>query len=164
MRRATAFALVSVTVFAAALTAAAGSPAAGPCPPSHTRGTPEWGFRCGDNGEPYAQSGTLSNGISWFSNFYGSDIHSRHLFEVNLRGQPKVRGDYVATKYNVRLLPGGVQTEYPANGKFQLTLRTVDKVTVAVQGCRYRLVWLRSYCGPWATFQVIGSLTDRAFP
>ncbi len=164
MRRSRAIVLVSATVFAAALTGAAGSPAAGPCPPSHTRGTPEYGFRCGDNGRPYAQSGTLSNGISWFSNWYGYDIHRRSLFELNLRGQPKVRGDYVATTYNVRLLPGGVQTEHSANSKFQMTLRSVDKVTVAVQGCRYRLVWLRSYCGAWATFQVNGALRDDAFP
>jgi hypothetical protein len=71
---------------------------------------------------------------------------------VTLSGQPKVSGDYVATKYNVRV-EGVRQFElsvYQSRDCFMA--HTGSKVSV--QGCRYRSVWLESRCNRWDSFTI----------
>ena len=92
------------------------------------------GFRCPD---------------PWY--FAGSDNPRR----IYLSGAPRVRGVYVATKYNVR-------THYSSNSRqisvdrdpiSQACFFASRDSSYSVQACRYRLEWGRTYCGPWSDFK-----------
>jgi len=99
----------------------------------------------------------LGNGICYTVD-YGQPSYT-HCYEalpgtarVTLSGQPKVSGDYVATKYNVRV-DEGRQFElsvYQSRGCFMAHTGS----RVSVQGCRYRTAWLSSRCKRWDTFTV----------
>jgi hypothetical protein len=99
----------------------------------------------------------LRNGIC-YSVDYGQPSWTRcHVAlpgtaRVTLSGQPKVSGDYVATKYNVRI-EGERQFElsvYQSRDCFMAH----EGMRVSVQGCRYRPVWLESRCNRWDSFTI----------
>jgi hypothetical protein len=95
----------------------------------------------------------LDNGVCWSSSRVGP-VGSGDR-EVTLSGQPRVLGDYVVLHYNVRVT--GDFRRHPDQfertvGQYRNSFVTSAGVTVAVQGCRKRL--LRSYCTRWSSFVV----------
>ncbi len=114
-------------------------------------------------------SGCLANGVCYRPHlvFAGATTDcanpehgtrdSPNLREVDLSGAPRVRGVYVATKYNVRIISGSYTYEQFSVDReplYEACFLASNRYTVALQGCRYRVQWGRSYCTAWSQFTI----------
>jgi|1186.fasta_scaffold303046_3 hypothetical protein len=100
-----------------------------------------------------ASSGTLTNGISYYALYNpGSYAGNNGSMEIILSGRPRVWGDYVATKYNVRD-PGSQGNQFERNdyGGHDYFFGDPGR-TFIIQGCRE--FWYGSHCGPWASLTI----------
>ncbi len=81
-----------------------------------------------------------------------------------LKGAPRVRGVYVATTYNV-IINGSVtnQVSIDRDPAYKACVLVHSGSDVAVQGCRYRTQWLRSYCTAWSRLPRAGYSFDTGF-
>jgi len=104
-----------------------------------------------------AGSGTLNNGVCWTSSSqHGTFKGKSGSIRITLSCRPRVVGDYVATKYNVRF-PGydGSQPKQfeRSDGQGANWFFANPDDVVYVQGCRKRY-GLYSTCQRWAALTV----------
>ena len=104
-----------------------------------------------------ASSGTLHNGVCWTSSSQqGSFKGKSGSIRITLSCRPRVVGDYVATKYNVRF-PGydGSQPKQfeRSDGQGANWFFANAGDVVYVQGCRKRY-GLYSICQRWSALEV----------
>lgn len=104
----------------------------------------------------HAGSGTLHNGVCWTSSYSsGSFKGISGSIRITLSCRPRVHGDYVATKYNVRFpgFDGSQPKQFERNdGQGANWFFANPGDTVYVQGCRKR--FFTSVCQNWAPLKV----------
>lgn len=103
-----------------------------------------------------AGSGTLHNGVCWTSSSQQGTFKGKSgSIRITLSCRPRVVGDYVATKYNVRF-PGFSGSQHKqferSDGQGANWFFANPDDVVYVQGCRKR--YFTSVCQNWSALKV----------